>query len=202
MLAFNMPEWLNTITSLEFWEKALDSFHSLGPAFPIILAALESIIPPLPLFAIITLNIAAYGTFLGFLYSWIGTCIGCTIVFCFFRYVIKRFFTHLFLTHEKFRTAQQWVSGIRPSTLFLIVLFPFTPSSFLNIAFGISEYDPKKYLLTIYTAKIIMIAALAFFGHSLVNAVKNPLFLILAAAVLVVLYILSKKISEKYNLKD
>lgn len=74
---------IQQLTSLDFWEKALDSFQALGPVVPVVLAALESIIPPLPLVAIVTLNIAGHGAILGFLYSWIGTCLGCTIMFFF-----------------------------------------------------------------------------------------------------------------------
>ena len=65
-------DWLHQLGTLEFWEALLEGFEGLGPLVPILLAMLESIFPPLPLIAIVALNIAAHGGFLGFVYSWLG----------------------------------------------------------------------------------------------------------------------------------
>ena len=62
--------WSNQITSLEFWQSLLDSFVGLGPFVPILLAMVESFVPPLPLIAIVALNVAAHGPIMGFLFSW------------------------------------------------------------------------------------------------------------------------------------
>ena len=61
---------LRQLGTLEFWETLLDSFGNLGPIAPIMLAMVESFFPPLPLIAIVALNVAAHGGILGFLYSW------------------------------------------------------------------------------------------------------------------------------------
>ena len=65
-------DWLHQLGTLEFWEALLEGFEGLGPLVPILLAMLESIFPPLPLIAIVALNIAAHGGFLGFVYRWLG----------------------------------------------------------------------------------------------------------------------------------
>ena len=49
--------WSSQITSLEFWQHLLDSFEGLGPLVPILLAMVESFVPPLPLIAIVALNV-------------------------------------------------------------------------------------------------------------------------------------------------
>ena len=59
------------------------------------------------------------------------------------------------------KKAREWVSNINVPTLFIIILLPFTPSAFMNFAFGVSNYSRRKYLLTLYTSKLIMIALLA-----------------------------------------
>ena len=74
-------DWLHQLGTLEFWEALLEGFEGLGPLVPILLAMLESIFPPLPLIAIVALNIAAHGGFLGFVYSWLGVAAGGTVVF-------------------------------------------------------------------------------------------------------------------------
>ncbi|MDO4285863.1 MAG: VTT domain-containing protein [Eubacteriales bacterium] len=193
--------WIQRLMTLEFWEQALDAFQALGPVVPIALAALESIIPPLPLVAIVTLNIAGHGAILGFLYSWVGTCLGCTIVFFFYRKVLKHLVGYFAQKHEKIKRAQEWVGGIRPSTLFLLAVLPFTPSSFLNFAFGVSEFSAKRYLLTMYLAKSIMIGSLALFGQSMVSALENPVYIILAVAVVAALYVLSLRVSKRHHVE-
>jgi len=62
--------WLERIMTVEFWVEALSAFKDLGPLAPICLALVESLIPALPLVAIVTINISAHGAILGFLYSW------------------------------------------------------------------------------------------------------------------------------------
>ena len=74
-------DWLHQLGTLEFWEALLEGFEGLGPLVPILLAMLESIFPPLPLIAIVALNIAAHGGFLGFVYSWLGVAAGGTVGF-------------------------------------------------------------------------------------------------------------------------
>ena len=195
-----VAEFIKLVSSVEFWEKCFYSFRILGPLAPILLTAIESLIPALPLIAIVTLNVAAHGIILGFLYSWIGACLGSTIVFIFYRKVLKRLFLKLFDRYAKVRKARDWVNNVNPRALFFIAILPFTPSSFLNFAFGISDFDEKKYLITMISAKAIMILLLAFFGQSVVKAFENPVFIILALVLVIVLYIISKKISKDNNL--
>ena len=76
---------LRQLGTLEFWETLLDSFGNLGPIAPIMLAMVESFFPPLPLIAIVALNVAAHGGILGFLYSWAGVALGGSIMFLFWR---------------------------------------------------------------------------------------------------------------------
>ena len=185
-----------SITSLEFWSWLLSEFKGLGPLAPIILTALESIIPPLPLVAIVFVNIAAHGVLLGFLYSWIGTCLGCTVVFLVFRHLFRDMFLRFSDRHPKVLKARKWVEQTNTATLFMVALFPFTPSSFINFAFGVSEFSRRKYLLTLYCAKLIMIGLLAAVGKSAIKAVNDPRFILISLGILVVTYVLSKKITN------
>lgn len=193
-------KWAHLLMTLEFWENALAGFECLGPAVPILLAMIESFIPALPLVAIVTLNVAAHGTVLGFLYSWIGSATGSVLMFLFWRHVVKRFFWRIAVRSQKLQKAEQWVNEFDRTALFLLAILPFTPSSFLNLAFGISDFDARKYIYTIVAAKSVMIALLALFGQSVVYALRQPLYLVLSIAVLGGLYWLSKKICKKNHL--
>ncbi len=193
-------QYLKMMMTLEFWQECFDSFQILGPLAPILLAAVESLIPALPLVAIVTLNVAAHGAFPGFFYSWCGTSLGCTVVFLFFRKVVRPGFFRLEKKSRKVRKAREWVNRFDRRALFLIVIMPFTPSAFVNFAFGVSDFDGKKYLCTIYGAKAVMIALLALFGQSLVESMENPVFILLAAALLFLLWLISKKVRERHDL--
>ncbi len=182
----------SALFTAEFWQSALNQFGTLSPLVPIAVVAMESLIPALPLIAFVAWNVAAFGAFKGFLYSWIGTCLGCTIVFGFFRLIFGRGRGKIEKKHEKIAKLGEKLRAVSPVLLGLIIALPFTPSSVLNIAFGISGYSAKKYLSTLYIAKIATISLLAIFGHSLVSALKNPLYMIFSILFVILLYFLSK----------
>ena len=102
--------WIHQLGTLEYWEALLVGFEGLGPLVPILLAMVESFFPPLPLIAIVALNVAAHGGLLGFLYSWAGVALGGTIMFLFWRRLIKRFFWKVASRSPKLEKAQQWVN--------------------------------------------------------------------------------------------
>ena len=192
--------FVHQLGTLEFWQTLLDSFGDLGPLAPIFLAMVESFFPPLPLIAIVALNVAAHGGLFGFVYSWVGVMLGGTLMFLFWRRVVKRFFWKLASRSEKLKKAQQWVSHVDTATLFMLAVLPFTPTAFLHLAFGISDFDEKRYLLTLLVGKAVMVAMMALFGQSLVSSLRNPVYLILAIAIWAGMYWVSKKLCKKHDL--
>lgn len=195
-----LQQWYKQITQIEFWQSLFDSLRLCGPAVPILTACVESFIPALPLVAIVALNVAAYGSVLGFFYSWIGSCIGCTAVFFLFRFMEKKIIGCFGEKHEKVKKARDWVSRFNTKALFLLIAFPFTPSAFVNFAFGISKYDKEKYLRILWSAKFVMILLLSLFGQSVKMSVKNPMWLLITIPFILVLYFAGKKIKQKHQL--
>ena len=196
-----MIGWLHQLGTLEFWEMLLDSFGDLGPIAPIVLATVESFFPPLPLIAIVALNVAAHGGLLGFLYSWAGVTLGGGIVFLFWRKLVKRHFWKIASRYPKLEKAQQWVNRFDMSSPFMLALLPFAPSSFLHLAFGVSDFDAKRYLITVSLCKGVMVAMMAIFGQSLVSSMRNPVYLILAVVLWGGMYFVSKKFCKRHNLE-
>ena len=193
-------EFLHQLGTLDFWRTLLDGFGDLGPLAPIALAMVESFFPPLPLIAIVALNVAAHGGFLGFAYSWIGVLLGGTLMFLLWRRVVKRFFWKVASRSEKLEKAQRWVSRFDVASLFMLSVLPFTPSSFMHFAFGISDFDEKRYLITMLLGKGAMVAMMALFGQSLVSSLKNPVYLILAVALWGGMYWASKQFCKKHDI--
>lgn len=195
-------EIIRQINTVEFWKDLFYQFQIMGPVAPILMAATESLIPALPLIAIVTLNVAAHGPLLGFLYSWIGACLGSTLVFAFYRKIFKRLVLRVANRFPKVEKAREWVSTIRPGALFLILIMPFTPSSFVNFAFGVSDFDGRKYIKIMIVAKIVMLTLLSLFGSSMVQAFREPKYIILAVILILVFYALSKYIIKRHHMND
>ena len=193
-------EFLHQLGTLDFWKTLLDGFGDLGPLAPIALAMVESFFPPLPLIAIVALNVAAHGGFLGFAYSWIGVLLGGTLMFLFWRRVVKRFFWKVASRSEKLEKAQRWVSRLDVASLFMLSVLPFAPSSFMHFAFGISDFDEKRYLITMLLGKGAMVAMMALFGQSIVSSLKNPVYLILAVVLWGRMYWASKQFCKKHDI--
>ena len=192
--------FVHQLGTLEFWQTLLDSFGDLGPLAPIFLAMVESFFPPLPLIAIVALNVAAHGGLFGFVYSWVGVMLVGTLMFLFWRRVLKQFFWKFASRSQKLEKAEQWVSRFDVSSLFMLSVLPFTPSSFMHFAFGISDFDEKRYLITMLLGKGVMVAMMALFGQSLVSSMKNPVYLILAVVIWGAMYWGSKRFCKKHDL--
>lgn len=192
--------FVHQLGTLEFWQTLLESFGDLGPLAPIFLAMVESFFPPLPLIAIVALNVAAHGGLFGFVYSWVGVMLGGTLMFLFWRRVLKQFFWKFASRSQKLEKAEQWVSRFDVSSLFMLSVLPFTPSSFMHFAFGISDFDEKRYLITMLLGKGVMVAMMALFGQSLVRSMKNPVYLVLAVVIWGAMYWGSKRFCKKHNL--
>ena len=192
--------WLHQLGTLEFWQNLLEGFGNLGPIAPIFLAMVESFFPPLPLIAIVALNVAAHGGFLGFVYSWVGVILGGTIMFLLWRRVVKRFFWKIASRSQKLEKAERWVSRFDTASLFMLSVLPFTPSSFMHFAFGISDFDEKRYLITMLLGKGVMVAMMAVFGQSLVSSMKNPVYLIFAIVIWAGMYWVSKQFCKRHDI--
>lgn len=192
--------FVHQLGTLEFWQTLLDSFGDLGLLAPIFLAMVESFFPPLPLIAIVALNVAAHGGLFGFVYSWVGVMLGGTLMFLFWRRVLKQFFWKFASRSQKLEKAEQWVSRFDVSSLFMLSVLPFTPSSFMHFAFGISDFDEKRYLITMLLGKGVMVAMMALFGQSLVSSMKNPVYLVLAVVIWGAMYWGSKRFCKKHDL--
>ena len=192
--------FVHQLGTLDFWKTLLDGFGDLGPLAPIALAMVESFFPPLPLIAIVALNVAAHGGLFGFVYSWVGVMLGGTLMFLFWRRVLKQFFWKFASRSQKLEKAEQWVSRFDVSSLFMLSVLPFTPSSFMHFAFGISDFDEKRYLITMLLGKGVMVAMMALFGQSLVSSMKNPVYLVLAVVIWGAMYWGSKRFCKKHDL--
>ena len=196
-----LVESIKIVGTVEFWEELFHSFRILGPLAPILLAMVEAFIPALPLIAIVTLNVAAHGGILGFVYSWLGSVGGSILFYLLCRKLFKGFILKIAGKHPSVMKARNWVNRINKKALFVIITMPFTPSCFVNFAMGVSDFDSKTYIKIMATAKLVMLCLLAVFGQSVVQAFENPVFIAVAIILVIVLYLASKYIIKKHDLE-
>jgi len=186
----------------EFWFTIANGFKEFGPFAPILLAFMESVIPALPLLMIVTFNISVYGPVLGFIYSYIGTTVGAIVMFTFYRMIFKKFLLQWFGDHKNVKKAMAWVGNKPSSTLFIITAIPFTPSSAINLAYGLSDFSRGSFIRTTIAAKLVMMLGLTLFGTTFKQAFNNPIYIVLSILLLIGLTYLASVIKKRNHMDD
>lgn len=194
----NFSQW----TDPAFWADIATRIESFGILAPVLLAMLESLIPALPLVLIVILNVSIYGLWTGFLTSYVGTMLGATVMFLFYRAI------SFYGLHERLHKVKSldkvigWVNRQNMPVIIVLSMLPSTPSSFMNLAFGLAQYSKRKYLGGIAIGKIVMIGLFAFFGSAF-QAKENQLWITLGSiALLVITFWISKAVHKKTGIKD
>jgi len=188
---------MDQIFNIETWLYLLDQYKELGFIIPIFFAMLESFIPALPLIAIVAINTNAHGLIFGFIFSYLGNLIGSILVFLFFRAIIKPRFLDRFYHGQRLHRMLVWVEKQSPIFLFLISCLAFTPSAFVNMSFGLSGYKKRQFIFSIALGKLIMIASLSVFGHSIGQIQENPIYIMLSVIVIGLAYYFSTHLRKR-----
>ena len=185
-----------------FINTTLQGLGVWGPIVGCFFILIESMVPILPLFVFITLNFLAFGNILGFIISWIFTCIGCFISFLLFRCKVQ---TWLFKRIKKEGLISEKtidiITNLKFEQLTTIIAIPFTPAFLVNIAAGLSKMSYKKFLGALLIGKAFLVYFWGFIGVSLIESIKNPEYLIRVLILLVIAYIISKIVSKKFKIE-
>ena len=183
-----------------FVMNTIDALGVYGPLLGCVFIILESIIPPLPLFVFITLNFVAYGKLVGFIISWICTCIGCLLSY----FLVKKFLRNWVLKKIKnVDLLTKWMSYIENlslSKVTVILAIPFTPAFMVNIAAGICNMDFKKFSVAILISKIFLVYFWGVVGTGLLESLHNPRSIITVIVMMVVAYLFSLIIKKVFKI--
>lgn len=200
-----MGDWLQqAITFLkdldmEQVESLLQQYSRLGPLPGIMLPFMEAFFPFLPLIVFVMGNAAAYGLWWGFLFSWIGVCSGAIAVFWIARLFGGRLGMYIQKRLPGTQRFFQWIEEKGFTPIFLLYCFPFTPSSLVNIASGISTVSFSTFIIAVMAGKSVMIFMVAFIGHDWQGFIHQPWRIIFAVAVLWLLWLVGKKVETRYQ---
>ena len=76
--------------------------------------------------------------------------------------------------------------------LTVIIAIPFTPAFLVNIAAGLSNMSYKKFIGSLLIGKVFLVYFWGFVGVSLIESIKNPIYLVRVGILVLVAYIISK----------
>ncbi len=187
--------------TLEGVLELLEEYQSFGIIPGLLLPILEAFIPILPLFAFVMANAAAFGLWLGFLISWVGSCVGSIIVFLIFRRYGQARFLNFISRHAQIRKIMAWVERHGFGPLFLMLCFPFTPSAAINVVAGLSRVSMPQFVLAVLAGKMVMIFMMSFIGADFISFVQQPTKAIVVLIVIFVLWVVGKQIERRLNVR-
>lgn len=186
-----------------FINNMIQNLGAWGPIAGCLFIIIESIIPILPLFVFITLNFLAFGSILGFIISWICTCIGCSISFFLFRKKIQTWWYKKLKGKGLISTdTMNKITSLKFEQLVTIIALPFTPAFLVNIACGLSKMTYKKFVVALLLGKAFCVYFWGFVGVGLLESIKNPKYLIKVGIMMLVAYLISKFVNKKLNIVE
>ena len=136
----------------------------------------------IPLILIITFNITIFGFFEGFLWSWFISVVAATIIFLIVRYLFaNRFFSKI--------SSKQLKKVEEKGFSYILVgrVFPFMPSSLINIIAGLSTISLKKFIAGTAIGNFIYFFMLALVPAGIYSSELNQYTI----GVIIVIFILA-----------
>lgn len=175
----------------------LDKYEKLGPLPGLLLPFIEAFLPFLPLFVFVMANSVAYGLLKGFLYSWIGSSIGSIAIFFLIRKFDQKRIVKKIKQNKQVVQVTSWVDRHGFGPLFILLCFPFSPSSLINIVAGLSNMSKQQFILAVLLGKAVMIFSIAYIGSSILEFAKNPIKTIVVTACILVFWMFGKYLEKK-----
>ncbi|MDD2409323.1 MAG: VTT domain-containing protein [Bacilli bacterium] len=189
----NIDVFLTTLfENIGLWAPILSSF----------LILVESILPIMPLAVFITINFYYFGTILGFLLSWILTCIGCYISFLIFRNKVKFWFDSKLVKKNEGKLTKLMiiVNNLSFEQLVLLFAIPFTPTFVFNIVAGVSSMTQKKFICSLLLGKLFLVFFWGFIGITFLNSLTEPIKFLQILLLCILAFIISKIVNKKFNI--
>ncbi|MGG4490459.1 TVP38/TMEM64 family protein [Metabacillus idriensis] len=187
--------------TIERMMEFFKDYRSFGPLLGIGLPLLEAFLPFLPLVVFLVANVNSFGLWPGFIYSWIGSCLGALILFLIVRkYGQERFF-RVFSRNATVQRMMGWLERHGFGPLFLLLCFPFTPSAAVNIVAGLSKVSIWQFSLAVLSGKFVMIFLVSFIGYDLRALITQPVRTVIAVSVIFLLWFIGKQLEKRLNVK-
>ena len=151
-------------------------------------------------FVFITINFVAFGDILGFIISWLCTCLGCFISY----FLVKRYLRNWVVKKIKnvnlLANCMHYIENLSLTQVMIILAIPFTPAFMMNIAAGLVNMDTKKFAIAILVGKIFLVYFWGVVGTGLLESLHNPRSIITVVIMVLIAYILSIVIKKVFKI--
>lgn len=147
-----------TVTDLvEFIDSVKEIYSNLGIAAAIGLPYIETMVPVVPLFLMLSFNILSYGMILGFLFTYIGTSAATITIFVFLRSMSSKNSNKKRKTNAKIKRYLYWIENTHPALHILAMMIPLSPAYLINYSMGLSNVSFSRYLFVTLVSRFIML---------------------------------------------
>ncbi|SHJ52545.1 Uncharacterized membrane protein YdjX, TVP38/TMEM64 family, SNARE-associated domain [Dethiosulfatibacter aminovorans DSM 17477] len=194
-------EFLLKYMSQENIDLVINFIDRFGVLAGIGLPVLESFIPLLPLVLFVTLNVFFFGFFGGYMLSWIGNCAGSILLFMFIRYIRRKRHMINIRKDTRYHRIKKRISDNDFTFLFVLLCFPFTPSSVVTLIAAVSDIKLEHFIIALLPSKLIMVLSLAFIGFNISSFWENPARSIVFLASILIINMAGKRFMEFYHKK-
>ncbi len=129
------------------------------------LSVLQNMLTVIPLILLISLNISLFGLMNGFLWSWLTSIIGASIAFVVYRFWLQDYIVK--------KLNPDWAQRLEANGFlftFVARMFPFAPTSLINIAAGGSAVRFKSYLLGTMAGNLIFFFVMSLLSEGFMSA--------------------------------
>jgi len=184
--------------SFEQLEEWFDLFRQFGYIPGFVLIYFRAIIPILPLTLYVILIMHTYGSIVGIIICWLGIVSGTFTMFLIFKRLVNTKKMKQFKTK---RSVQRLISfidrqGLIP--LFILLCFPFTPNTLINVVTSLSHIKTKYYFIVLTLSKLISITVLGIMGREVTTIFTNPIRAIVTILFFIILWFISKRVEKHF----
>ena len=184
--------------SFEQLEEWFDLFRQFGYVPGFVLIYFRAIIPILPLTLYVILIMHTYGAIVGIIICWLGIVSGTFTMFLIFKRLVNTKKMKQFKTK---RSVQRLISfidrqGLIP--LFILLCFPFTPNTLINVVASLSHIKTKYYFIVLTLSKLISITVLGIMGREVTTIFTNPIRAIVTILFFIILWFISKRVEKHF----
>ncbi|MDO6574207.1 putative membrane protein YdjX (TVP38/TMEM64 family) [Staphylococcus pasteuri] len=184
--------------SFEQLEEWFDLFRQFGYIPGFVLIYFRAIIPILPLTLYVILIMHTYDAVVGIIICWLGIVAGTFTMFLIFKRLVNTKKMKQFKTKKSVQRLISFIDRQGLIPLFILLCFPFTPNTLINVVASLSHIKTKYYFIVLTLSKLISITVLEIMGREVTTIFTNPIRAIVTLLLFVLLWFVSKKVEKHF----
>lgn len=186
------------VLSFEQLEEWFDLFRQFGYIPGFVLIYFRAIIPILPLTLYVILIMHTYVAVVGIIICWLGIVAGTFTMFLIFKRLVNTKKMKQFKTKKSVQRLISFIDRQGLIPLFILLCFPFTPNTLINVVASLSHIKTKYYFIVLKLSKLISITVLGIMGREVTTIFTNPIRAIVTLLLFVLLWFVSKKVEKHF----